>query len=502
LPEEDLERESTCLTPRGLAYVIYTSGSTGKPKGVMVDHQNVVNHWSALEALYRKPFDCRRIAINAPYTFDASVQQIVQLMSGCTLYLVDRDTRFEANAMLNYMQDNSIEGIDCTPSQIAIWMSAGSFDERTKALKTVLIGGEAIDPMLWTRLVQYQHIRFCNVYGPTECTVDSSVAALESESSAPHIGRPMANTHIYILDGDMQPVPADLTGEIYIAGAGVSRGYLDLPGLTAEQFLADPFSPISGARLYKSGDLGRWREDGTIEYLGRNDHQVKIRGFRIELGEIEAQLARHEQVREAVVLAREDVSGEKRLVAYVVPESKNLQTPVSAEVLRPYLKGVLPEHMVPGAFVVLESLPLTPNGKLDRRALPTPELSAYVSREYEVPQGEVEEILVGIWQELLRVERVGRQDNFFELGGHSLLAMQLIVRARSFFSVDVPIKLLFEHPTIESFGNVIHELREVNFLEKLAAENSGIQDLLDKVASMSDLKVQELAWTLRSEDPS
>ncbi|MBM0108954.1 non-ribosomal peptide synthetase, partial [Steroidobacter sp. S1-65] len=218
-------------------------------------------------------------------------------------------------------------------------------------------------------------------------------------------------------DRHLQPVPIGVSGELYIGGAGVARGYLNRASLTAERFVRDPFSADAQARMYKTGDLGRWRADGSIEYLGRNDHQVKIRGFRIELGEIEAQLANQASVKDAVVIAREDAPGEKRLVGYVT--SRGAQPP-SVEELRAHLKAVLPEYMVPSAFVVLSSLPLTPNGKLDRRALPAPELDAYVSREYEAPQGEVEEVLAGIWQELLHVERVGRQDNFFELGGHSL----------------------------------------------------------------------------------
>src|SRR6185369_7282911 len=226
----------------------------------------------------------------------------------------------------------------------------------------------------------------------------------------PTIGHPIANTQIYILDQHRQLVPVGVVGEIYIGGAGVARGYLNRAELTAERFIADPFSSQPQARMYKTGDLGRWRADGTIEYLGRNDHQVKIRGFRIELGEIEAELVRHGQVKEVAVVAREDAPGEKRLVAYLVARAETGQP--SVEALRAHVKEVLPEYMVPSAFVILERMPLTQNGKLDRRALPAPELGAYISRRYEAPQGEVEEILAGIWQGLLRVERVGRWDNF------------------------------------------------------------------------------------------
>ena len=266
------------------------------------------------------------------------------------------------------------------------------------------------------------------------------------------VGHPVANTQVYILDRHLQPVPLGVVGEIYIGGDGVARGYLNRPELTAERFIADPFSAEAQARMYKTGDLGRWRADGTIEYLGRNDHQVKIRGFRIELGEIEARLVGHEQVKEAVVLAREDVPGEKRLVAYVVAREA-AQAP-SVEGLRAHVKETLPEHMVPNAFVVLERMPLTANGKLDRRALPAPELGAYISREYEAPRGEVEEILAGIWQSLLRVERVGRQDNFFELGGHSLLIVQVMERLRR-VGLSTELRRVFDSSTLAQLASAL-----------------------------------------------
>jgi acyl carrier protein len=255
-----------------------------------------------------------------------------------------------------------------------------------------------------------------------------------------------------------------VVGEIYIGGAGVARGYLNRPELTAERFLSDPFSADRQTRMYRTGDLGRWRSDGSIEYLGRNDHQVKIRGFRIELGEIEAQLLQHPQVKEAVVIAREDVPGDKRLVAYVVPEYPTaiIETATSVEALRAHLKCILPDYMVPDAVVMLERYPLTPNGKVDRRSLPVPEFGAYVNREYEAPQGHVEEILVEIWQELLRVERVGRQDNFFELGGHSLNGVKLIAKVADQLMVSLSAVTVFQYPTIKQMAKIVESLRLVN----------------------------------------
>jgi hypothetical protein len=291
---------------------------------------------------------------------------------------------------------------------------------------TLIVAGEALPPVLAQRWAGPH--RLFNAYGPTETTVCASthLCTVGSEGPVP-IGRPIANTQIYILDDRLEPVPLGVTGELYIGGAGVARGYLNRPELTAERFIADPFGGESGGRLYKTGDLGRYRTDGAIEYLGRNDFQVKIRGFRVELGEIESRLQGCAGVRDAVVVAREDVPGDKRLVAYVVGEP---EVELSASTLREALSSVLAEYMVPSAYVMLPSLPLTPNGKLDRRALPAPDASAVVSRAYEAPLGEVEEAIAQVWQELLGLERVGRHDQFFELGGHSLLAIQVVSRLR------------------------------------------------------------------------
>jgi aryl carrier-like protein len=262
------------------------------------------------------------------------------------------------------------------------------------------------------------------------------------------IGRPISNTKIYVLDVHGRPVPIGVEGEIYIGGAGVARGYLKRQELTAQRFVADPFAGVAGARMYRTGDVGRWRADGNIEFLGRNDAQVKIRGYRIELGEIEAQLLRHAQVREAVVVAREDTPGEKRLVAYYTAGGAEFP---EVESLRGHLQQRLPQYMVPAAFVRLEGLPLTPNGKLDRKGLPAPEEDAYARGVYEAPQGEIEQTLAAIWAQLLGVERVGRQDNFFELGGHSLLAVQLIERMRQ-KGLRADVRALFNAPTLWELG--------------------------------------------------
>ena len=447
-PSRDLDTESLGLQPHHLAYVIYTSGSTGDPKGVMIEHRSVVSLWQGLEHACFKSTPCRHVALNASLNFDASVQQLVQLLSGRSVFIVPEAFRRDPSMMLEFIHANKIEGIDCTPSQIKSWVSQGLLASDRYRPRVVLVGGEEIDTELWSGLSQCSDAAFYNVYGPTECTVDATVAHLNHGTARPHIGRPMENRRVYILDRRSQPVPIGVVGEIHIGGVGVGRGYLNRPALTAERFVTDPFNSEPEARMYKTGDLGRWRPDGTIEYLGRNDEQVKIRGFRIELGEIEAQLARHSQVKEAVVLAREDLPGDKRLVGYVIPRIRSgAEAAPSLDALRSHLKAVLPEHMIPSAFVKLDRFPLTANGKLDRRALPAPELPAYLSSQYEPPQGETEEILAGIWQALLGIERVGRLDNFFELGGHSLMIVQMTERLRR-VGLSAEVRWVFERPIL------------------------------------------------------
>ncbi|MEO3715958.1 non-ribosomal peptide synthetase, partial [Roseateles flavus] len=297
-----------------------------------------------------------------------------------------------------------------------------------------------------------------NNYGPTESTVVATSGLLQPGEGTPHIGRPIANTQVYILDAAGQPVPIGVAGELHIGGAGVARGYLNQDQLTQERFVADPFSEEAGARMYKTGDLGRWQADGTIEYLGRNDFQVKIRGFRIELGEIEAKLAGlgAEEAGDVVVLARADQPGEQRLVAYYTGTA-------SAEQLRAQAAELLPGYMLPAAYVQLAALPLTANGKVDRKALPAPAESDYATRGYEAPQGEVETALAAIWAELLQLERVGRHDNFFELGGHSLMAVQLASRIKDEFDLVLDLQDLFSHPTIAQLEERVLDAQLLQF---------------------------------------
>lgn len=331
-------------------------------------------------------------------------------------------------------------------------------------LRYVLFGGETSDASAVRSLLDTGAPQnLLHAYGPTEATTFATcyrVTSVEKDATTIPIGAPISNTQIYILDRQQQPVPIGVAGELYIGGAGVALGYLNRPELTAERFIRDPFSAEPQARMYRTGDLGRWRPDGTIEFLGRTDNQIKIRGFRIELGEIEAQLTRHARIKQAAVIVREDTPGEKRLVAYAVPQTpagadREEPAPLNAEALRAHLQAQLPEHMIPSAFVLLEHLPLTPSGKLERRALPAPGRDAYTRRQYEPPRGQIEEVLAGIWQQLLKVERIGRHDNFFELGGDSLHGLRLTAKIAEEFSVSVSPVVIFQCPTIRDLASLL-----------------------------------------------
>ncbi|WP_332690623.1 non-ribosomal peptide synthetase, partial [Devosia sp.] len=410
--------EVPALTSRHLAYVIYTSGSTGMPKGVMVEHRNVI------QLVVNEP--CVRITAHdkmaycANPAFDASTWEIWGgLLNGSRLVIVPEQVLLEPRAFSQLLNREAVTILQLTAGLFRQYID--SMASTFCGLHYLLFGGDRSDLHSVLKLYKHNSPRnLIHTYGPTETIAFTTTYALTEASlqmGVLPIGSPIANTRAYILDARQQPVPLGVSGELYIAGAGVARGYLNRPELTAERFLADPFSTDSQARMYKTGDLGRWLPDGTIEYLGRNDFQVKIRGFRIELGEIEAHLAACHGVREALVLAREDNPGDKRLVAYLLAQSGAV---LDAATLRTALAGLLPDYMVPAAFVTLDSFPLTPNGKLDRQALPAPDRDAVVTRSYEAPQGDVETAIAAIWQELLGIERVGRHDHFFELGGHSL----------------------------------------------------------------------------------
>ncbi|HEY6349037.1 MAG TPA: amino acid adenylation domain-containing protein [Candidatus Angelobacter sp.] len=469
-PDTNPNRHGIGATSEHLAYIIYTSGSTGLSKGVMVNHQSVVNLFFGLKnSVYSThKGGCLRVSVNGSMSFDTSVKQIIQLLCGHTLNIVPEDIRRDGKALLQFVRDRKIETFDCTPSQLHLLLQAGlirensgtyveslSSPENADSLRLVLVGGESIEKSTWERLAGSQ-IGFFNVYGPTECTVDASVCAV-GPGLEPSIGGPIANTVLYVLDGELNPVPAGVPGELYIGGHGVARGYWNDPETSAQKFIADPFGSAPGSRLYRTGDRVRRLSNGNLAFSGRTDDQVKVRGYRIEPGEIEARLAEHPSVNEAVVLAREDHAGDKRLVAYVTARGSTEDGAAAAamdvETFRTYLGSLLPEYMVPAAYVALEKLPLTPNGKVNRKALPAPEAGAYVTRGYEAPVGEVETTLGRIWADVLKLQRVGRNDNFFELGGHSLLAVTVIERMRE-AGLIVDVRALFNSPTLRALAEV------------------------------------------------
>ncbi|MGC5831634.1 non-ribosomal peptide synthase/polyketide synthase [Ralstonia pseudosolanacearum] len=437
------------LSSHHAAYVIYTSGSTGRPKGVTVEHRQVVNLLESMRGLLAMTEADRWLAVTTLGFDIAGLELYLPLISGAVVVVLDREASRNAQSLSAALEGSGATVMQATPSTWRLLLESGwSGRPGLKAL----CGGEALPGELAGRL-RTRVGRLWNVYGPTETTIWSSareVDATDAGQGVVPIGRPIANTQIYVLDGHQQPVPLGVTGEIYIGGAGVARGYLNRPELTAERFVENPFHSEGRERMYRTGDLGRWLPDGSLEYQGRADAQVKLRGFRIELGEIEARLLQCAGVSEAVVTVREDAPGEPRLVAYYVSDEA-----IEAQALREQLQASLPEYMVPAAYVRLERLPLTPNGKLDRKALPAPEGQAYASTAYEAPQGEVEQTLAGIWQTLLGVERVGRHDDFFALGGHSLQAVRLVAQVRTQLGAELGLTELFAQPSLSAVAQAI-----------------------------------------------
>jgi amino acid adenylation domain-containing protein len=469
ISQESEENPTSRATPANLVYVIYTSGSTGRPKGVLIPHRALVNHSIAVARQYGLESKDRVLQF-ASISFDLAAEEIFpSLLNGATVVLQPNQETVSFTEMLQFMEREKLTVLNPPTAYWHEWVSELS---RSKAqlpstVRLVIPGGEKASKekfATWQKLVG-SHVRWINGYGPTEATITAtnyeptSLREIQGSLSVP-IGRPIANTRLYILNSHMQPVPIGVYGEIHIGGAGLSRGYLNRPHLTAASFIPNPYSDKPGARLYKSGDLARYLPDGNIEFLGRIDHQVKIRGFRIELGEVESVLGRHPAVEEAVVIAREDVPGDKRLVAYVV--SSHEPTLTFSE-LRSFLKEKLPDYMIPSTFAFLDLLPLTPSGKVDRRALPAPDVVRPELQEaFVAPRSQSEELVAGIWGNVLGVERIGVHDNFFELGGHSLLATRVVSRIQQEFRVDLKLMHFFKMPTIAALAKVIEGLLWIN----------------------------------------
>ncbi|MEH2081256.1 MAG: amino acid adenylation domain-containing protein [Nostoc sp.] len=498
------ENPKSGVTAENLAYIIYTSGSTGTPKGVLITHQALVNHSIATAKTYElQPED--RILQFASVSFDVAAEELFSSwLSGSTVVIRPNKVLLFAH----FVQFLAQEKLTVLNLPTAYWHEWVSYLAQTKAslpptLRLVIVGTEQTLPeklALWQKLVgdRCLHIRWLNAYGPTEATIGVTVYEPDQPTTYQEnqpadcvpVGRPIANTQIYLLDKHLHPAPIGVPGELYISGISIARGYLNHPELTAEKFIPNPFGEKSGMRLYRTGDLARYLPNGDIELLGRIDEQVKIRGFRIELGEISATLQQYNKVREAAVVAREDEHGELYLVAYVSPDSEQVLT--STE-LRGFLQNKLPQYMVPSSFVILPTLPLSPNGKLNKRSLPAPEtLHPELTAGFVMPQTQMEQTIATVWQKALNLENIGIHNNFFELGGHSLLMVKVHSQLSELFPIDLSLLDMFRYPTISSLAeffsktqNQTSSFSETNIqIEKIAFGKSQQKKRLQKMKSM------------------
>ena len=481
LEEEPKENAAHVNAPEDLVYVMYTSGSTGVPKGVAVTHRGLLNYATAIARKLEADQEPLSFALVSAISTDLGNTGIfASLVSGGTLHLVDPEVSMDGAALAREAAERPYDVLKITPSHLSALLSAG--DAAVLPRRWLVLGGEAATWDLVERVRAASSCGILNHYGPTEatvgsCTFDLATDLADAKPATVPIGRPIANTKCYVLDGRRAPVPVGVTGELYLGGAGLARGYLGQPEETALRFVDSPFE--TGERLYATGDLARFLPDGNIEFRGRADVQVKIRGYRVELAEVEAVLARHPAVTSVAVVAREDPPLELRLVAYIVAEPEP-----SREELRAHAAEFLPDYMLPAAFVFLPSLPMTPSGKIDRLALPAPETR--VESDYVAPSNAAEEQLAGIWADVLGLERVGVQDDFFELGGHSLLATQVIARARNALGVQVPLNVFFNAPTVAGLAAAVAELQAVTPPEDDLAR------LLDDLESLSDEEAERL----------
>lgn len=474
--------------PMHLAYIMYTSGSTGLPKGVPIAHFNLVSFFNWTQSYFGFSPEDRVIQYHS-LSFDFSVWEIFEaLLAGATLCLVPPESTRDMSALAQYIALWSITVLNMTPSQFDVLTSYLDTTASTTltTIRTLVIGGEAFPVELAARAVQSlaAECRLFNEYGPTETTISCSIfpisreeLAHDREHFAMSLGRPLDNTQVYVLDPHLQPVPPGVIGELYIGGVQLARGYWQRPELTAKSFVPNPFAQKVGERLYKTGDLVRFTAGGKLEFLGRIDTQIKLRGFRIELGEIETALQRYPKVEAGVVMAQEDPSGDKRLVAYLTHQGATPPTPAE---LRVFLKEHLPEYMIPSAFIALECFPLTSNGKIDRQSLSTLEgVSQQKEIGHDEPRTQLEDVLVEIWAETLKVETISTHDNFFEVGGHSYLAAQLMKRIHEILQIQVPLQVLFEGPTVAQMATKI--LSDPAMKETVEAVIKILEDLADTV---------------------
>ncbi|MBN3895575.1 MAG: amino acid adenylation domain-containing protein [Nostoc sp. NOS(2021)] len=468
--QENPENLESNIEPTNLAYLIYTSGSTGKPKGVQITHRNVVNFLTTIQQQLQLTNQDSLLSVTT-LSFDIAVLEIfLPLTVGAKVILVSREVAMDGLQLLQKLHNFAATVMQATPATWRMLLEAGW---RGNTQLKILCGGEALPQNLAKQLCQ-RGAEVWNLYGPTETTIWSTIHRIDQQEVLVTIGRPIGNTQIYILDKYLQPVPVGVPGELYIGGASLARGYLHRPELTKEKFIHNPFSSDSESRLYKTGDLARYLSDGEIEYLGRIDYQIKLRGYRIELAEIEAVLSQHPTIEKTVVIVRDDFSGDKCLVAYIVSKFKEALT---NEELRRFLKEKLPYYMVPGVFVFLDTLPLTPNGKIDRRALPAPDLTARHQSEvsFVAAQNELELQLTKIWEKVLGINPIGIKDNFFTLGGHSLIAVRLVSEIEKVCQKKLPLSTFFQKQTIEELAVVLEQTESSQVWESLVMIQPGSQ---------------------------
>ena len=450
IAKEKTENLFSVVSAENLAYVIYTSGSTGRPKGVMNEHRGIVNRLLWMQDEYSLT-ESDRVLQKTPFSFDVSVWEFFwPLQAGAQLVMAKPGGHRDSTYLVDTIKRYGITTLHFVPSMLQMFLEESEVESCT-CIRRVICSGETLSYELQKRFFGCLEAELHNLYGPTEAAVDVTYWACRQDSEWPivPIGRPVANTKIYILDRCMRPVPVGVTGELYIGGVQVARGYLNRPGLTAERFIPDPFSGRPGARLYRTGDLARYLPDGSIEYLGRTDFQIKIRGLRVELGEIETRLEACEGVGRCAVELREDVPGDKRLVAYYV---RRTGAEVHEVNLRSRLRELLADYMVPQHFIELEQMPLTASGKVDRKALPKPATLRKAEGQYLAPRNKAEVEVAKIWQDLLGLEKVGMRDNFFELGGHSLLVLRMVSRLKKQFARPIAVVDVFQHPTVEQLA--------------------------------------------------
>ena len=482
-----------------LAYVIYTSGSTGKPKGVMITHQAICNHMLWMQTEFPLT-SSDKVLQKTPFSFDASVWEFyAPLLVGGQLVMARPRGHQDGNYLIQEIREKQVTILQLVPTLLQILLEHRDVSTCI-SLRNVFCGGEALPFELQERFFANLNAELHNLYGPTEACIDATFYTCKSgiNHQLVPIGRPIANIYTYILDEHLKHLPIGVIGELHIGGIGLARGYLNRPELTAEKFIPNPFQ--SGERLYKTGDLARYLPDGNIEYLGRIDDQVKIRGFRIELGEIEALLNSHLLIQQAIVIAREDDSGDKKLVAYLLTNSKSLDNGQ----LRSFLKEKLPDFMIPSFFVILESLPLTPNGKIDRKKLPSPDYGASSEDEYVAPRNSLEQKIANIWAEALKIKRVGINKDFFALGGHSISAIQVINRLSKILEIELSLKFFFKAPTLAEFSEYVETiLRESQIPQKNEIPPIStpiIQDYDNQYKPFPLTDVQQAYWLGRRKD--